>query len=186
MRYIPLFKQRQPRSGGIMPQDAFLSKCRLSLACEEGGTLVESALTLTLLMMIIFGIMDCSRALYVDHYVRYTAEEAVRYAMVRGSSWNNASCSTPATFSCEATAANIQAQVASVMPAGIDSGSNLAVATNWSGLTATGAACSVVNGANSPGCMVQVKVSYNFNFVLPFLPRNLLVLSSSSSAPISQ
>jgi Flp pilus assembly protein TadG len=153
---------------------------------EEGGTLVEASVTLTLLMMVIFGIMDCSRALYAHHYVRYTAEEAVRYAVVRGSTWNNASCTTPSTFSCTATAANIQAQVASAMPAGVEAGDNIAVATIWSGLKPNGTACSVANGANSPGCMVQVKVSYNFNFVLPFLPRNTLLLSSSSASTISQ
>jgi Flp pilus assembly protein TadG len=156
------------------------------LSSEEGGSLVEASATLTLLLMIIFGIMDCSRALYADHYVRYTAEEAVRYAQVRGSTWNNTPCSTPATLSCTATAANIQSQVASVMPAGIDSGTNLTVVTSWTGLTPTGAACSVTNGANSPGCMVQVKVSYSFNFVLPFLPANALVLSSTSASPITQ
>ena len=159
---------------------------RRRLQCEDGGTLVEAAVSMTLLMMVIFGIMDCSRALYVDHYVRYTAEEAVRYAMVRGSTWNNAPCTTTMTFSCSATATNIQAEVASTMPAGIDSGNNLTVTTTWTGLTPTGAACSVANGANSPGCMVNVKVSYNFNFVLPFLPANALVFSSTAASPISQ
>jgi Flp pilus assembly protein TadG len=169
-------------AGESSAAEAWLSRCK----SEEGGTLVEAAVSLTLLLMIIFGLMDCSRALYVDHYVRYTAEEAVRYAMVRGSTWNNTPCSTPATLDCTASAANIQAQVASVMPAGIDPGNSLSVATTWSGLTPTGAACSVTNGANSPGCMVQVKVSYSFNFVLPFLPKNALVLTSSSASPISQ
>jgi Flp pilus assembly protein TadG len=164
----------------------WLAVWRQRFQSEEGGTLVEAALTLTLLMMVIFGIMDCSRALYADHYVRYTAEEAVRYAQVRGSTWNNTPCSTPTTMDCTATAANVQAQVASVMPAGIDSGSNLSVVTTWTGLTPTGAACSVTNGANSPGCMVQVKVSYSFNFVLPFLPANALVLSSTSASAITQ
>jgi Flp pilus assembly protein TadG len=180
-----------PGSPLVPPASGLRQTSRLTLLLsrlnsDEGGTLVEAAVTLTLLMMIIFGIMDCSRALYADHYVRYTAEEAVRYAQVRGSTWNNAPCSTPKTLSCSATAANIQAQVASVMPAGIDSGSNLVVATTWSGLTPTGAACSVANGANSPGCMVQVKVSYSFNFVLPFLPANALVLTSTSASPITQ
>jgi Flp pilus assembly protein TadG len=156
------------------------------MVSEEGGTLVEAAVSMTMLMMIIFGIMDCSRALYVDHYVRYTAEEAVRYAMVRGSTWNNASCTTPAAFSCTATSDNIKARVTSVMPAGIDTTNSLAVVTTWSGNTPTGVACSVTNGANSPGCVVQVKVSYNFNFILPFLPANAMVLGSTAAAVITQ
>jgi Flp pilus assembly protein TadG len=167
-------------------QRGYWGLLRTRLTHEEGGTLVEAAVAMTLLMMIIFGIMDCSRALYADHYVRYTAEEAARYAMVRGSTWNNAVCTTPATESCTASSDNIKAQVSNEMPAGIDTGSNLSVVTNWTGKTPTGAACNSTNGNNSPGCVVQVTVSYSFNFILPFLPMNALVLSSSSSLPISQ
>jgi Flp pilus assembly protein TadG len=163
-----------------------LSSWRKQLADDEGGTLVEAAVSMTLLLMIIFGIMDCSRALYTDHYVRYTAEEAVRYAMVRGSTWNNAVCTTPSTASCTATSSNVTAQVTSMMPAGINTANNLSVATTWTGKTPTGAACNATNGVNSPGCVVQVNVSYSFNFILPFLPQNALVLSSSASSAITQ
>jgi hypothetical protein len=58
------------------------------------------------------------------------------------------------------------------------------VSTTWPGTTASGANCG--SGTNSPGCVVNVQVSYSFNFVLPFLPKNAMVLSSSSTVPISQ
>jgi Flp pilus assembly protein TadG len=162
------------------------SRLRCPSSSETGGTLVEAAVTMTLLLMCIFGIMDCSRALYVNHYVRYTAEEAARYAMVRGSTWNNASCATTQTESCTATSANIASYVTSITPAGINTGNNLSVATLWTGKSPSGANCSATNVTNSPGCVVQVQVSYNFNFVLPFLPANALQMGSQSSVAISQ
>jgi Flp pilus assembly protein TadG len=164
------------------------SRIRLNRAAprETGGTLVESAVGMTLLLMVIFGILDCSRALYVDHYVRYAAEEAARYAMVRGATWNNAPCSSAATESCTATNANVVTWVNSITPAGIDSANNLAVATTWSGKTPTGASCTATSTTNGPGCVVQVQVSYNFNFVLPFLPANGILMQSTSAVAISQ
>jgi Flp pilus assembly protein TadG len=53
---------------------------------ETGSSLVEFALSSTVLLMAIFGVLDCSCALYADHYVANAAREATRYAMVRGSS----------------------------------------------------------------------------------------------------
>ena len=71
------------------PSDANhpVSAWRSWLAQETGATLVEFALASTLLFLCIFAILDCSRALYADHFVRYGAEEAARYAMVRGATW---------------------------------------------------------------------------------------------------
>jgi hypothetical protein len=122
----------------------------------------------------------------VNHYVRYTAEEAARYAMVRGSTWKNATCSTISTESCTATSANVSSFVTSITPAGIDTGSNLNVATSWSGKSPSGASCTSTSATNGPGCVVTVKVSYNFNFVLPFLPANTVMMGSTSSVAISQ
>jgi Flp pilus assembly protein TadG len=155
-------------------------------AAETGGTMVEAAVSLTLLLMVIFGIMDCSRALYVDHYVRYTAEEAARYAMVRGSTWKNAPCTTATTESCTATSASVASLVDSITPPGIDTAHNLTVTTTWNGKTPTGLSCTATSATNGPGCVVQVQIGYNFNFVLPFLPSKGILMQSSSSVAISQ
>jgi Flp pilus assembly protein TadG len=154
------------------------------IADETGGTLLEFAITTSLLLMIIFGVLDCSRALYFEHYVSYSAEEAARYAMVRGSTWGGATCSTTITESCTATTANVTSFVQSITPMG--NSSELTVATTWTGKTPAGSTCTNQNGNNSPGCVVQVKVSYSFNFVLPFLPKNTLLLTSTSAVGISQ
>lgn len=160
-------------------------RCWLKVIADDtGGALVESAITLTLLLTIIFAIMDCCRAIYFDHYVRFAAEEAARYAMVRGSTWNNTPCTSLTTESCTASSDNTKALVKSLTPIG--NLNDIAVATTWTGKTPAGAQCSTNNVANSPGCVVQVQVSYNFNFVVPFLPRNTLLLSSTSAVAISQ
>jgi Flp pilus assembly protein TadG len=162
----------------------FQSHWSRQIADETGGTLVEFAITTSLLLMIIFGVLDCSRALYFDHYVSYSAEEAARYAMARGSTWGGAVCSTTTTESCTATTANVTSFVQSITPMG--NSSYLSVATTWTGKTPAGSTCTNQNGNNSPGCVVQVKVSYNFNFVLPFLPKNTLLLTSTSAVGVSQ
>lgn len=171
----PQIAQRRSRLRRIPPSPA-----------ETGATLVEMGITMTLLLMCIFGIMDCSRALYVNHYIRYSAEEAARYAMVRGYTWKNAACSNVATESCTATSSNISSFVASITPAGIDTGSNLSVNTIWTGKTPSGSNCSAASINNSPGCVVQVSVNYSFNFLLPFLPASAVQMGSTSSVAISQ
>jgi Flp pilus assembly protein TadG len=152
---------------------------------EHGSGLVEFAASASVLLMLIFGIMDASRALYADHYVSNIAREATRYAMVRGSSWGSVSCVTPATFSCVANATSVLNFVKANTPPGF-SANNLIVNTSWPGTTVSGADCSAANANNSPGCVVTVQILYSFSFVLPFLPKNALVLSSTSSLSISQ
>jgi Flp pilus assembly protein TadG len=150
---------------------------------DSGGTIVEFAVASILLMTVIFAIMDFSRCIYFDHYVRYTAEEASRYAMVRGATWNNSVCLNPSTQSCTASSGDVTRFANSITP--FQGSGNLAVTTTWTGKTPTGSLCSSSGVNNSPGCVVSVKVAYNFNFVLPFLPKNALILSSSSSVVIS-
>jgi Flp pilus assembly protein TadG len=161
-----------------------VSKLRRFQTDDRGSELVEFAVFSSILLMLIFGIMDTSRALYADHYVSSAASQATRYAMVRGSSWS-ANCTTTSTYSCAATKDNITSFVKAVTPPGFNT-SNLTVSTSWPGTTASGANCASTNGDNSPGCVVTVQVQYVFNFILPFLPKNAMTLSSTSSVPISQ
>jgi Flp pilus assembly protein TadG len=163
-----------------------LRRCMTLLSAESGETLLEFALASTVLLMVIFGVMDCSRALYADHYVRYSAEEAARYAMVRGYTWKNAACTATSTESCTATAADVTSLVKSITPPGISNDSHLVVSTTWTGKNPAGASCGATTNLNLPGCVVQVQVSYTFSFVLPFLPKNALVLTSASAIAISQ
>ena len=148
---------------------------------ESGSSLIEFALTGTILLMLVFGIMDFSRAMYADHFVAYAAMAATRYGMVRGSTWTTASCSTPTAANCPATGQAIQNFVTSIVPPGI-AASNLVVAPIWPGATLAGVACA----APDPGCLFKVTVNYSFSFNVPFLPAKALTLSSTSAAVIAQ
>jgi Flp pilus assembly protein TadG len=152
---------------------------------ESGSELIEFSIASTLLLMTIFGILDCSRALYSYHYCAQVAREATRYASVRGSTWSGTSCATTSTYACAATSTDVTNYVKSITPFGF-SASNLSVTTTWPGTTAKGTSCNLILIYNSPGCMVNVKVAYNFNYVLPFLPKTTLALSSTSKLMITQ
>jgi hypothetical protein len=59
--------------------------CMTLRANQRGSALVEQALVLTILLAVIFGIIDSGRALYTYHFVSQAAREATRWASVRGS-----------------------------------------------------------------------------------------------------
>ena len=158
---------------------------RLALKDEEGSTLVETAVSCALLMMIIIGILQTCLALYAYHYTAQVARMATRYAMVRGSS----SCTnTPNLPNCNATPTEITGYVQGLGFPGIAS-SNVSVATTWcasSGTTpVTFAACSSTT-ANDPGNAVQVVVSYPYSLAIPFIPALRVNVSSTSQSIISQ
>jgi Flp pilus assembly protein TadG len=167
---------------------------------ERGSTMVEFAIAVTVLLTLMFGTIDFSRALYSYHFVAYAAQEATRYASVRGSSYSTA-CSPPTTASaCYATAANVSTYVQGIVPAGVyvngNAGSSsvagyLAVTATWPGTVGSGitsTTCSTSNGkSNNPGCAVQVQVQYTYGFSLPFVSNlTQMHMSSTSEIEISQ
>lgn len=151
---------------------------------DRGSEIVEFAFSICLWMMGAFLVMYGSFALYAAHFVANAAEEAARFAMVRGSSWNGASCSSN-LLDCTASSTDIQNYVIKMLPPGLSS-SNLTVSTSWPGTTSTGGTCDSQDGTNSPNCVVQVTVGYKFRFPLPFFAQSALPLSSHSSMTIFQ
>lgn len=138
------------------------------------------------MLMAIFGILDFSRALYTYHFVSYAAQEGARYAMVRGGDWGTVSCSSYNSYDCQATAAEIQSYVQSLAPPGI--GASKIVATpSWPQETASGSStgCSTTGTQADQGCIVKVAVSYQFQFILPFLPNSGISMKASSEQVIS-
>ncbi|SFS18281.1 Flp pilus assembly protein TadG [Granulicella pectinivorans] len=152
---------------------------------ESGSSLIEFAFSLTILLLCIIGILDCSRLLYLNHYVGNAARDGVRYAMVRGSTWSGTSCASTSTFKCAATSANVTSYVIASSPSVMPTGS-VQVTTTWPGTSASGGSCDTSSGANSPRCSVQVTVSYPFKFLIPFIPSTSLTVKSSSILTIAQ
>jgi Flp pilus assembly protein TadG len=149
---------------------------------ESGSGLVETAFSLILLLMTIFGVIYFAEALYTYEFVSYAAQQGTRYAIVRGGSWGSAVCTSTTTLECNATAANITSYVQSLTPQGITA-SSVVISATWPGLTVNGSAagCTTVN---SQGCLVKVQASYPFSFVVPFLSSTSLNFTGTSEEAI--
>lgn len=144
---------------------------------EHGSALIETALCLSVLLTLMFGLMQTSLELYAYHYISEAAREGTRYAIVRGSA-----CTGWAT-ACPATAAQVASYVKGLNYPGIDPAA-MTVTTTW---PTTGTSCTPsVTPCNNPGNLVQVKVQYQFLFSVPLVPSTTFNLSSTSKMGISQ
>jgi Flp pilus assembly protein TadG len=140
---------------------------------------------MSVLMMLIFGIIDCSRALYTYHFVSCAAQQGARYAIVRGGDWP-ASCATATSYGCEASAANIKTYVQSLASPGITAAS-ITVTPTWPQQTVNGATTGCNTGAtqDNEGCLVKVQVSYSYHFFLPYLPAGTIPMTATSEQAIA-
>ena len=129
-------------------------------ATQRGSVMVESALTLTIFLTIVFGLIDLGRAVWVHNAISHLAREGSRYAMVRG-----------ATHSTPATSAQISERVVARSFA-IDKAA-LKVTTSW-------------QEGNQPGKPVAVDVSYTFRPYLPLIPVREVAMRSRSVMTISR
>lgn len=161
---------------------------------DRGSALVEFAVTVPLLVSLLFAVLQGMFAMYLYHYTAYAAQQGARYAIVRGYTWSqntptNCSTSAPPSFTlnyeCTASAGDIQNYVQSL---GAINSSGLTINQTssyvWPGKNPDGTTtgCST---ANSKGCLVKVTTSYTFN-VLPFLPFTALTMSATSEKVILQ
>ena len=99
--------------------------------------MAEFALVLTPCLALFFGIINFALALYCYDFVCYSAQQAVRYATVHGS-----------TATTIATSTSIQTYVNNLV-VGVLKTSAMTVTTTWS-------------PNNNPGGVVTVVVTYNF------------------------
>ncbi len=132
---------------------------------ERGGSIIEMAFALTILMTLIFGIVQVSLAAYTYHTISELAREGSRFAMVRGSTCSGF------TTACPATASDVTTYVEAVNYPALVVG-NMTVATTWP------------NG-NSPGNPVKVTVTYGFPLSVPFVPAHTITMSSTSQITIA-
>ena len=144
---------------------------------EQGATLVETALSIVILLAFLFGVIETGLALYTYHFIAEAAREGTRYAIVRGST-----C-TGFGSACPASSSDVQNYVQNLGFPGIDP-SKMTVTPTWSAYT-SGSPCSP-GLCNSPGNQVSVTVQYNFPLSVPFVPAQTIALSSTSAMIISQ
>lgn len=124
---------------------------------ENGSALVEFAVVAPLFILLLFGIIDFSRAIWTRNTAAHAAREGVRYAIVRGAESGRA-----------ATESDVEAYVQSRahgMPT-----TDVGVTTTW-------------KPDNKPGSVVEVRVEIPFRPILPML--HDMNLTSTSQMVIS-
>jgi Flp pilus assembly protein TadG len=134
---------------------------------EQGGSLIELAVTLPVLFGLIFCFMETCMLLYTYEMISISARQGARYAMVRG-----ASCPSTTNPTCEATPAQVRAYVSGLGWPNIGGGT----------VTPTVS----YDGNESVGSHVQVTVSYTFQVILPFVPSKSIAMSSTAKTTIIQ
>lgn len=135
---------------------------------EDGGSMIEFAITLPTLFALIFCFIEMCLMLYTYQMISEAARQGTRYAMVRG-----ASCPTTANPTCEVNAAAVNTYVSGLSWPNVGGGTVSPVTT-------------YPDGDEAVGHHVQVKVSYTFHLVLPFVPNTSFALSSTSKTTIVQ
>lgn len=149
---------------------------RRALRSESGATLIEFAISLSLMMTFLFVLLETCIAVYTYAMVSDCAREATRWAITRGST-----CETSSSTSCTATAAQINAHATGMgfpNPAGGTISANPgATFPDTTGNCATD---------NAPGCRVMVTLTYTMPIRLPFVPTNSISWTTSSEMYILQ
>jgi len=146
---------------------------------ESGSAIVEFGVSAAVLLLVVFGIVQCAMALYVYNYVGDAARAGTRYAIVRGGSCTGMP-------DCDAQQSDIQTYLRGIQYPGINS-SNLNVTVTWYSASTseptTWTACA--GQCNAPGNAVQVQVSYAFPLNIPFWKNGAITMQSSSQMVIS-
>jgi Flp pilus assembly protein TadG len=136
-----------------------------------GSNIVEYAIVFLLFMTMIMGTIDFGRALYTYHYLSNVTRDAARWAAVNGSTCGgDGSCngagymhSGPVLLSSD-----VQTFITNQTPPGIDT-TKLTTTVTWPVSTDSPATCATTQ--NSPGCTVEVQLSYAFSFISPLVSR---------------
>ena len=143
---------------------------------EDGGSLIEFAITISVALSIVFVIMQLCLALYMYGMISETAREATRWAIVRGST-----CVTGSGTSCTTNIPAITAYAKGLGFPNVGGGTLLVTPTYPDPDRITQAP-----NCNAPGCRVSVAVAYTVAITLPFVPKNNIALQTSSEMYILQ
>jgi len=132
---------------------------RSSRIREHGAAMVEFAIVLPLFLTLAIGTFDMGRALWTYNTIGNASRDAARFASVR----SNVS-DTPAT--ADTIAARVYSKAPSLEK------SRVTVQANW-------------RPSNNPGAIVQVRVAYAFQPVLPWTGSRTITISTATETTIS-
>lgn len=169
---------------------SWLVTTRRFCGAGQGETLIEFAISAVITLSLLFAVMDLSRALYTYHFISFAAEQGARFAEVHGSGWTSGcSSSTGTTYAaplgCTASKFDIQTYVQSLTPPAVTK-ANVTVNPQWLGKDINGNSSICGTTKNKAGCLVQVSVSYQFSYMVPFLPAAAQTMSATAQAVITE
>ncbi len=140
---------------------------------RTGATLVESALTLPLLLLLIFGMIDLGIAVQRAALCHEAARMGARMAIVHG-----ADALQHGVWSVDQAVAAIHARIDPILEAAAVDPANVQVTVTWQ---KSGSGPYL----NSPGSLVTVQVSIPHRSAVPFLRLPSFTVSSDSQMVIS-
>jgi Flp pilus assembly protein TadG len=144
---------------------------------QRGSSLPETAIVMSVLLALLFGVIDFGRATYTYSYVAQLARQGARWSIVRGSK-----CS--ALDHCNASQTDIQTYVRSLSQGATDASQITVLAPLYTN-------CPPGSSGDAPGCTISVTVRYPFSFMLPYMPKTAghyttIMMASTSQMVISQ
>ncbi|HXM05883.1 MAG TPA: TadE/TadG family type IV pilus assembly protein [Candidatus Acidoferrum sp.] len=145
---------------------------------ERGASMAETAIVMTCVLLLIFGIIDFARMTYTYSFVANAARMGARWMIVRGTS----SCTSGNGIqidNCNAKNSALTSYVQN-LDVGLLKASNITV----TGPTYT--LCPGTATGGGPGCTVTVVVSYPFAFIAPYFTKAAWQVSSTSQMIVSQ
>jgi Flp pilus assembly protein TadG len=146
---------------------------------QSGQALIETGLCLVVFFFMIFGIFQYSQINYANNFCAYAAQQAGRYASIRGSASVNALPTSPSP--CGTSCTNVSSgDPTTTFVQGLAVGlntANLTVSTAWSSSTGNG---------NAAGGTVTVTVSYVYNPILTTISASTFTLRSSATMEVLQ
>jgi Flp pilus assembly protein TadG len=145
---------------------------RVAARRERGGSLPETALVMSVVLLLLVGIMDFGRAMYTYAFVAQLAREGARWTMVRGDQ-----CTL--LDHCSAASSDVQTYVRGLSE-GATTASSITATATWQNVD-----CPSGSSGKDPGCAVTVTVSYPYHFLAAFMPA-VINMSSTSQMVISQ
>jgi Flp pilus assembly protein TadG len=125
------------------------------LKSRRGATAVEFAMVAPIFLIMVIGIFELGRAMWIKASMQYAVEETTRYAIVNTS----ATTSTLATYA--------------------------STAYSSSGINITGATFTATQATTSGKTYVTISGSYSFSVIVPLVPIPDMTLSAKSRIPIS-
>jgi Flp pilus assembly protein TadG len=140
-------------------------------SARRGGTLVEFAIVLFLLLSVIFAGLEFDRMLMVYTSVANSARVGVRYAIVHGGTRTGTAGTAPASGATDGS--GVVAAVKNWAQIGFLDVDKLTVTVQY-----PGSANPLVDPGNSPGSQVVVTVTYPYD-PLTFLPVSVNLSSTS-------